>query len=373
MIAAEFLAHAAERTGFSRDIYTEKNIPVKPDSITITPFFGDGASEYVLSALLHRRVKEQILRDRYWVVATHPGRAFLYPFADEVWGLKGEEVVRQVSAGAIGFDPLGRGVLHVRQELNKFFPNVFEPAEFSRLYDGGLTRYFFDRFNTVEVDLPAIISPRIEFARVLAEKPGKKAFLAPTLRISVIDQHGRPDVMDVPQQFWVELGESLLATNVTPVFQFGPTCHDVSSHFAGRAVYCTDNTAIGLTAAMRASGCVVSVFQDVAFLAAVARAPLVWYEDRRRRVRLKMDELSATMPPVPVELGFSFPAAIAGGSHQTVTRAISSRVADFLSRVDRDQLPTTAAQRYEVDLRPVRDRRAKRMGSRLFCVPKLVE
>ena len=124
---------------------------------------------------------------------------------------------------------------------------------------------------------------------------------------------------------------------------------------------------------MRAVGCVVSVFQDVAFLAAVARAPLLWYEDRRRRVRLKMDELSATMPPVPVELGFSFPATIAGGGHQGVARAIAKRTDDFLSRIDRDQLPTTAAQRYEADLRLVRDRRAKKMGSRLFRVPKLVE
>jgi hypothetical protein len=371
-MSSDFLVRASSRTGFVREAYVEKRLPERLDDITITPFFGDGVSEFALSTMLHRRVKEQFLRDRYWIVATHPGRAAMYPFADEVWGLKGEEVSKPILLEACGFTPFGKTVKHINQELNKFFETIYEPSEFLKLYDRGLKRNFFEKFGTVEVDLPTVSSPSHTFNKTLVEKPGFKVFVSPVRKLSVMDHQGRSTLTDVSMNFWVDLGEMLLSESITPVFQFGSSCYDLSTHFVARAVYCTETSINGVMAAMRATGCVLSLFQDNVFLAAMARTPFVWYEDRRRYNTMRFDELETIVfPAVPRQMGYSFPGAVTSGNHWEVIKAVVNKITGFLPTIDRDKLPATLACHLSPDYKTVRERKAKSIGTRLFRVPKL--
>lgn len=360
----DFLNRASERSGFAREVYVEKNLPSDHSAITVLPFFGDQRAEFIVSSLLLRRHKEKFLRGRYLIVCTHPGRAALYPSADEVWGLKG--MSDRMASHATGFKSDEARTLHVIQSLNRFFANMQEADVFLKYHNRGLTKFYFDTFSSVEMDLPVVTSPKVEFNKSLMTKGGMKVFVHPSKRIPVLDDKGQEQTRETKFNFWVDLCDKLLSEGITPVLHLCHTSHDLSTKFMDRVVYCTETGVDGVTACMRATGCVLDVFSNQMFYSTFARCPYLTVEDRRRYNELRIYELQDLCPLVPCRMIYSFPDLICSGDYRELINNVVYKALEFVPAIDRERLPTTARQTIESSYDAVRRRKAKMLGFKLF-------
>ena len=56
----EFLARAAEKCGFNRERYSQKNMPADVENVVVLMFFGDVRSELLISNLFFERYLDSL-------------------------------------------------------------------------------------------------------------------------------------------------------------------------------------------------------------------------------------------------------------------------------------------------------------------------
>lgn len=381
MDVSGFLAKAAEKTGFSREWFDEKNIPTDAQNITVVPFFGDLRSLFVLSSLLLKRFCDEEKGSRYVILCSWPGFASLFPYVGEYWGLSDTATFKKMYSDATQFRNKGELAASFYRNLHTyFFEDLVIPYEhFNSVYNKGITNAFWAKYRHIKRSLPGVSSSAVlggEVNREVALRGGYKVFVLPSTHLQLWHNGDVSQIHLITKDFWVYLLKRLVEAKFVPVVYWGPLAHDVSPEMGSSCVYLKDSDFGHVMTAMRSVGCVLDLFTGTSRLALAARCPFLMMDERARYTALKeyeIDDLCGMR--VPKQYIFSFPTIIENGTQESweenIVSSIVSRLNTFLPSLNRDEWPSTGELTEIVLYETVRKKKAKRIGTRLLKVPKI--
>lgn len=367
-----FIAKAAEKTGFLREVYAPDRVPTDPRNIACFVYFGDLRSMTVLSSLLLNRYREEEKASKYFILCSWPGFKDLFPYVDEYWSLKDEEHVKRLFTSANQFKNKSELAYGYYRNLSQYF---FEDVTFGEAvapyYYQGISNEFWDKYKFVRGFLPTVSSAtgvNRELSRELAMRGGYKVFLFPAKY--VMDwRFGTPTMLPIPETFWVGLTKFLMAQGITPVLWDHPWGHrivDDCLHYR--------ETDIGkVLAVMRVVGCVLDVFNDISRLATAARCPFVSFVDRAKYIAMKEYELDDLFAyTLPKQYIFSFPTIIEGGSLESwnpnIFTPLIKKLNSFLPSLNRENWPSTGEINEVISYDRVRRKKLKKLGTKFIRV-----
>ncbi len=378
MNVSEFLKRTAERNGYTRERYEERNVPTDYDGLVVMPFFGDYRATFILSSWLLHRYKETQKPTKYFILASWPGMQGMFPYVDEYWSVTDESQAKRFFEEADGFRNRSHLATIYQRNLNEFFRDVVDWKSVAEpYYRQGITQEFWDTYKSVRRFLPHVPSAAIlgkEFNKELTARAGYKIFVSP-MQIVQSWQNGKNKGMPVKKEFWHELVRRLLRDGFVPVVWQNQTTHDLSAEFTSQCMYIGDRDITKVLSAMRACGCVLDVFGGLSRLAIAARCPFVALDERSRYSSLKeqeVDDLCAKS--LPKEYIFTFSTIIADGSgiiwNSDLFNNISNRLKEFLPDLNRDEWPPTGESTEIVLYDNVRKNKNKKIGARLLRVTR---
>jgi hypothetical protein len=378
MDVSGFLRKAAEKTGFHRERYDERRIPTNSSNIAVMPFFGDIRSLFVLSSLLLKRYREEVKGSKYFILCSWPGFQSMFPYVDEYWGIADESIMSKFYLGATHFRNKSDFASAYYRNLNQhFFEDVILPHEvFEDCYNQGIEDGFWKVYKQIKRTLPSVNSSAQlgkEFNRDLVARGGYKIFVYPSIFMSHW-KLGETVAVQISKEFWINLLQRLIKERYSPVVYKGSLAYDLSGEFGSKCAYVADADFGKVLSAMRATGCVLDVFNDISKYALAARCPFVSVSERARYVALKDYELDDICgPKLPKQYIFSFPTIIEGGSQETwdfnILNNVITRLNNFLPQLDRDEWPSTGESTEVVSYDSIRQKKSKRLGTRLLKVP----
>lgn len=348
MNVVDFLKRSADRNGFTRERFEEGKIPTDFSNITLVPFFGDNRSLMVLSSLILHRYRQEVKNSKYFILASWPGYQGLFPYVDEYWGMNDIPQLKKFYESAEGFrNKSDLATIYVRN-LNEFFRDVVDAKDLEVFYRNGLTNDFFKRFNNTKRFLPFVPSSTIlgrEFNKDLSTKAGYKVFMHPSIFCK--QWHlGKAKNIRSQKEFWTELVEKLLDSGYVPVVWQNHFSHDLSQEFNGRCLFINETDVTRALAVMRATGCVLDIFNNLSRLAVMARCPFVSIDERCRYAGVREYEIDDICGlKVPREYIFTFSTIITDGNpyswSQDIFQSILKKLDKFLPDLDRDEWPST--------------------------------
>lgn len=370
---ANFVARAAQQSGFERERYADNKLPQDLDKIVAILFLGDMRATSILSTLLFKPYVEKVLQGKYVIMCSYPGYGSLFPSANEYWSVSDNLLIPDLMNNAFGFRNLDKKVGTFGIQLRRHFYSVITEDDFLPFYDKGLTPAYFDRFKKVERYLPAVTSWRNDLSMSLAQKGGRCIFLSPSMTGRVWNRsEDREMLVRFPRDFWVTLVERFLSEGYTPVVHHTQGNYDLSQNFGERCFYCSDRSIVGVMGAMRATGCVLDVFSGISRLAMVARCPFMVMDDRQRYATSKEFEVNdLCIKKVPYRYMFSFPTVIESGNYAEVIDHIMNVAAKFVPQVAGIELPSASESCEEVSYDVVRQHKARKLGIRFIKVERL--
>ena len=124
---AGILKKAADKCGFNRTRWTQQDIPTSIDNVTVLAFFGDIRSMFVLSSLLLKRYREEVKGSRYFVLCTWPGYETLFPYVNEYWAIRDNNLLKPCYAETSSFSNESTIALNFRKNLNHWLNDVICP------------------------------------------------------------------------------------------------------------------------------------------------------------------------------------------------------------------------------------------------------
>lgn len=354
------IVKAVNKTGFHRDFYNKDNVPTDPSNVMVITFFGDLRSLFVLSTLLLHRYKEQDKPSKYIILCSWPGFSSLFPYIDEYWSIQSDTHVKKLYSTANGFINNNELLGQYYRNLNQyFFEDVMDANYFHAYYDKGLTNLFWSKYREVKRFFPGIPSAAVmgkEFNKNFMEKGGIKVFVYPFQQIS--------------REFWVTLINRLLSENFTPVICKSFLTHDLSQEFSKSCIYFSEVDIGKVLSIMRLTGCVIDIFSGISRLALLARAPFIAVNERAKYVSYKEYELDDLCGiNIPRKYIFSFLTNIVDSETWDfdILNPLIGRLKDFLP--DRDKLPSTGQSLDTISYDVVREKKLKRIGTRLLKLP----
>lgn len=374
----EILRKAAEKSGFKRIKFIEKNIPTAPNRITVMSVFGDIRAMCILSSLLLHRIKEELKGSRYFIFCSWPGFEGLFPYVDEYWAVKDNGVLKEFCGKATGFKNDSELAVLLPRNLNYYFQDTMLYEDVTPYYDNGITQEFFDRFRNIKKFLPTLPSSVIlgnEFNLEMAQRPGYKIFIHPTVQIRAW-HNGKQHWVKTPKDFWIELVKTLVDSRYCPVVYRDHSSYDLSPDLTTECIHLRDKDILSLLSAMRASDCVLDVFNGSSRLAITARCPYLAIDERARFTAQKeyeIDDLCGRN--VPKEYIFSFSTIIRSGNLESwktnLFNNVVARLNNFLPDLDRNNLPPVSESYEMVTYDNVRKHKAKRLGARFVKLERI--
>lgn len=374
----DFLKRSSERNGFIRERFEEKKIPTDFTSLCIMPFFGDMRSMMIMSSFLLHRYRHEVKNSKYFIFASWPGYQGLFPYCDEYWAVSDEAHIKKFYEQSEGFDNKSEFAAIYKRNLNEFFRDVIDFKDFSNIYQNGFTNKFFEKFQTPKRFLPFVPSATAlgkDFNRDLALKAGYKVFIHPSL-YGKQWANGKAKNIKTKREFWTELVEFLLKNNILPVIWQNNLSYDISQDFVGRCIFIDEKDIVRVLSAMRTTGCVLDVFNNLSRLAILARCPYVCVDERSRYNNLKeyeIDDLCANK--IPKDYIFTFSTIISDGNlqnwRQDIFPSITRKLDSFLTNMTRDDWPSTGESIEVVSYKDhVRKNERIKLGTRLFKITK---
>lgn len=339
------LQNSADKIGFRREKFIEKNIPTNIDRIVVMPFFGNINSITILSSILLKRFREELYGSQYFILASWGGFQHLFPYVDEYWGIKDQQVYKTLFDKAINFNNTSETYPVYVRNFNNYFANVIKfEDEFKCYYDNGLKQLFLDKFKHIKRVLPNISSNAIldnNFNRELVNKHGHKVFIFPTCKVNEF-QTNKIDNINVSKEFWVALVEKLLSQGIVPVLYNGPYTYDLSPEFTDKCIY-LDNLDINSTlAAIRTTGCLLDVFNGTSRLALLARCPFIRCDERTRFRYTKDYEIDDLIgKEILKDYLYAFSSVVRGDKYawDSLFGLIIKKILNVIKHIDLSKLP----------------------------------
>lgn len=375
MDVADYIKRAAQRAGYQREHFVERNMPTQPGNVVAVPFYGDLRSTFILSSYLLRSYKE-LHRDKYFVVCSWPGAQGLFPYADEFWSVADESATKTLALNANNFYNDANLATDLTKSLAEVL-NITTARDLTKYYENGFTREYWAAFGKVRRFLPEIpssskLSP--EFVRQLGSAAGEKVVVFPATKMRS-RQGGRTVWLSAPKEFWSALLERLLAEGFSPVVYQNAFTYDMSRDFADRCTYLVPRSATDVLAAFRHVGCVLDVHTGISRWALAARCPFVGLTERRCFVDDKdyeIDDLTGCGVPRQYLFGFSTQLMVGGPADWKVNGldGIITKLREFLPAARQASLPATKESFDEVPYEAVRLWKARRLGAKFIRTSK---
>lgn len=367
---ASFMKRVAEKTGYQRDFFIERNIPTVPSNVIVLPFFGDVRSTFVLSALILRRYKE--LKNKYLVLASWPGLQGLFPYVDEYWSIKDNSPLNSLAISANNFYNESDVYTVYKRNLIDHFENVITFDDLRPYYNNGFTPKFWETFKEIKRYLPDVPSTsRLsdDFRNQLTKKAGSKIIIFPAKHLRSW-QRGKTDYLRVDQEFWVKLTERLLDHGLIPVVYQNYLTYDLSVHFADKCIYLISKDISQVLSAMRAVGCVLDIHSGISRLAIAARCPFLAADERVRFDAQKDFEVDDLCCGTPRQYIFHNSTMLMSGTaadwETSLIDNILTRCDKFLPILNRDEWMSTAESYDVVSYELVRKRKINKLGVRFI-------
>lgn len=344
----DFLKRSAERNGFVRERFEESKVPTDHSNLVIFPFFGDLRSMTVLSSFLLKRYREEVKNSKYFIMASWPGFQGLFPYVDEYWSISDEVHLKRFYEESDGFRNKSEFNTIYTRNLNEFFRDVVSYTDLEPFYKNGFTNKFFEKFSTPKRFLPFVPSSSTlgkDFNKDLSMKAGYKVFIHPSV-FAKQWYFGKSKNIRCKREFWTELVSSLLENNYVPVIWQNSFSYDISQEFIGKCIFIGESDVVRALSAMRTTGCVLDVFNNISRLAILARCPFVSVDERSRYSNVReyeIDDLSAYN--LPKDYIFTFSTIISEGNpvnwSQDIFQSILKKLDGFIPEINRDELPST--------------------------------
>ena len=370
----EFLKRAANKAGYARVRYVEKDIPADPSQITVMHHFGDMRSTFVLSSLLLRRYREEMKGSKYFILCSWPGQECLFPYVNEYWSIKDEPQMKDLYYRAKGFDNDQDALKKYIWDLNWFFEDVTDYRAIRPYYEDGITQQFFDRFRHVKSYLPPVLSAAVfgeELSATFLDRSAKKVFVYPTTRFYVWRRH-RLETMRCPKEFWVCLVKRLLDEGYLPIIGNDYLTYGLSGDLPEKCVQVSVTDMSRMLAVMRHSNCVLDMFFGNSRLALAARAPFVACDERQRFFEAKeyeVDDLCSDHK-MPRKYVFSFPRYVLDGGEEvwkfSLIDSAIPKIKEIVDGTDRNLLPSTSESYTITPYEHVRKLRLKKLGTKFI-------
>lgn len=364
-----YLQKAAEKAGFRREYFLEKNMPTSSSSVQVVFFFGDLRSTFILSSLLLRQYKES-QRGKYIILVSWPEFRELFPYVDEFWSPQDESLVKLLATGADNFDNHSEYDVQLRRNLFEVLPEVVSYKELREYYDNGFTAKYWDCFKQVKrflPTIPAVNQIREDFKRQITNQPGPKAIFYPSIRVRTWQQ-GRNILVKVPSDPWKALIERVIREGITPVIYQNQFTYDLSTEFGERCIYLVTPRMIDTLTAMNYVGCTVDMFSGISRIALAARCPFLVVDERTRFIKQKdfeIDDLGGL--EVPKHYVFSFSTLLLTGSSSewdtSLFDAVVAGLKKLLTKTPNNGSIGTNEVYEAMDYSRVREHRAKRLGA----------
>ena len=161
-----------------------------------------------------------------------------------------------------------------------------------------------------------------------------------------------------------------------PVIWQNYMSYDISPEFVGRCIFVVEKDIIRVLSSVRATGCVLDVFNSLSRLSIMARCPFLAVDERSRYSNLKeyeIDDLCGTN--IPHEYIYTFSTIITDGGplswNQDIFPSVIQKLNTFLPLLDRDTWPSTGESceviSYKKNVRVVKQ---KKIGTHFIKIPK---
>lgn len=376
MDTSALIKKAADKSGFTRVRYKEKNLPTSIENIVVLPFFGDHRSSFVLSSLLLRRIKEETKSSKYFVLASWPGNEGLFPYVDEYWSMEDEGTLERLADEAVGFSNSSPVASLISRNLNQYFYEVMDSSFFDPYYENGLKKEFFERFKHIKVSLPlvpSVASLGTDVARVLSQKD-RKVFVYPSKEIFSW-RYGRPFKIKTSKDFWIELLGRMEKRGFFAVVYSDIFSYDLSSEMTDGCLHFKNIEISKLLGVMRSCGCVLDMFSGFSRYSIAARTPFVCFDERARFNGTKEYEINDLCGRgIPKEYVFGFGAIIESDDraswNSNIFEHLFIKLEKIYEKMDKESWPSSAESNEIVSYDSVRKIKNKRLGSRFIKIQR---
>jgi len=368
---ATFIKRSCEQSGFERIRYDDDKVPTSFSNVSIILLYGNVRSQFIVSSLLLKPYIES-RPSRYFVVCSWPDSDILFHYADEFWSCPDAEILKLMSRHARTLDNGSDTCLSLERTLHRYFEEVITYDTLKKYYDSGFTKEFFTKFKNIEYHLPFIPTLPLDLSKKFAKIGGtKKVFIYPTRNVQ---SWNKKEVnVTSSENFWLRLVETLLDVGYTPVIYHNYATYDLSTKFDASTCIHIDNKPISsVLSAMRNSDCVVDIFSGISRYALIARCPFVAMDERRRYEATReyeIDDLCAQQ--IPREYIFANTGLVGEAPSRIVYEGVVNKLDKMIEDLDRNHLPPTGETTQILSYNQLRNRRTRKLGTKLFKVERI--
>ncbi len=364
---AEYIKRAAQRCGYKRESYVEKNMPTETSNVLAIPFYGDMKSTFLLSSLILKTFKE-LHKDKYIILCSWPGMSGLFPYVDEFWSIEDESVTKLLAVETNNFYNETNLAAELTKRLSEVL-TVMTSRDLKKYYDNGFTQQYWSEFGEIKRFLPEIPSSNkiaTNFKNQMESKIGKKVIVYPSIKRRT-KQDGKTVHMHVVKEFWIALIERLLEEGYVPVIYQNCFTYDMSRDFVDRCIYLVPKNISDVLAAFRYVDCVIDVHNGISKLAIAARCPYLSVVERSIFINDKEYEIDDICGDgIPRQYIYAFSTMLIAGSPSewkiSLLDNIIVRLKEFVPTLSGINLPSTNESYETVSCDRIRQRKAKRLG-----------
>ena len=368
---AAFIERSADKLGYKREYFVEKNIPTQASNITVIPFYGDVRSMFILSCFVLNQIKKQDPRN-YIILCSWAGYQKMFPYVDEYWSIKDKSSVRALAENADNFYNASEVGTSLSRSLIQHFNNVYTYDDLQRYYKNGFQNAYMQDFGGIRRYMPELPGSNVydRFEQELAAKEGQKILVYPTKKIRSW-QKGVSKRLGVQKEFWQHVIQSFIDEGYVPVVYQNYFTYDMSTDFADKCLYLVNEDIIYVLGAMRRIGCVLDMHSGISRLAIAARCPFVCLDERMRFIQEKDYEIDdLCCEKTPKRYVFSLGGLLLHGTPKEWDASFLDNFVkhtkDFTLTLNRDDWMSSKEVDEEVSYDIVRQRVAKRMGVRFI-------
>ena len=347
--------------------------------ILIIPLFGDFKHTFILSSFLLKNYLSKFKSSKYTIVCSYPGFSYFFPYCNEFWSLSDFSNFKKIYEKSDVFDNSSVYFENIIRSLNENFRNVCTPEQLSKYYSNGFTDDYYKSFGReFDVFYPMVPSSAVlgkEFLNTLNVSPGYKVFINPSICVHSW-RNGKCYKINVGKEFYLELIKFLKKNNFFPVVWKHNLAFDLTEDFADHqdCLFLNEYDIFKVCSAMRATGCVLDIFNGTSKLARTARVPCLTLDERSKYHSSKeyeIDDLSA-FEGLPNFYVYTFMSSIINGfkNHwdNEMFLYIKNNLINLISCSDRDLWPTTSEMVKKVNANVIRQSRNKKLGTKFIKI-----
>ncbi len=303
-----FLQRAADKLGYNREFFVEKDTPEDMSDVEVLVLYGDIRSLSIFSTLVFNEYKKH--SKKYTIIVSWTGFRFLFPQANEFWSLKSASTNRLLANHANDVTNSSDTLVTTIRGLNYYFEDVNQDLALD-YYRNGFTSRYFREFGDIHRFLPSL--PSLGNFELQLKGKKNKVVVFPVNNINLW-RGKRLGKLDVSRDFWIYLVKRLIQEDFTPVLYQNYFTYDLSPNFTDQCVYLPQEKVLS---AIREVDCVLDIFSGISRFAALARCGAVVVDEHQRYIDQKDDQYDALFfKPDCKSYIYSFPLVVAEDDEQ---------------------------------------------------------